>query len=110
MISPSLITIYHKTKKNKSKKSFLLGNIKKYLIDFNTQIWYYEKKKLSENKSFSDHTAKIDAAQVYTEGDYVFFLLTGESGSGENSEGVAEMLGNEVQRGIDAIKQALGMQ
>lgn len=68
------------------------------------------KKKLSENKSFSDHTAKIDAAQVYTEGDYVFFLLTGESGSGENSEGVAEMLGNEVQRGIDAIKQALGMQ
>lgn len=68
------------------------------------------KKKLSENKSFSDHTAKIEAAQVYTEGDYVFFLLTGESGTGESSEGVAEILGKEVQRGIDAIKQALGMQ
>ena len=67
-------------------------------------------KKLSENKSFSDHTAKIEAAQVYTEGDYVFFLLTGESGTGESSEGAAEMLGKEVQRGIDAIKQALGMQ
>ncbi len=67
------------------------------------------KKKLSENKSYADHAAKIEAAQVYTEGDYVFFLLTGEAGSGETSEGAAEMLGKEVQRGIDAIKQALGM-
>lgn len=68
------------------------------------------KKKLSENKSFTDHAAKIEAAQVYSEGDYVFFLLTGEAGSGESSEGAAEMLGKEVQRGIDAIKKALGMQ
>ena len=68
------------------------------------------KKKLSENKTFSDHAAKIEAAQVYAEGDYVFFLLTGDAQNGESSEGVAEMLGKEVQRGIDAIKDALGMQ
>ena len=83
-------------------KSGKASEVEKKLNDY--------KKKLSENKSFSDHTAKIDAAQVYTEGDYVFFLLTGEAGSGETSEGVAETLGKEVQRGIDAIKQALGMQ
>ncbi len=68
------------------------------------------KKKLSGNTAFTDHAAKIEAAQVYTEGDYVFFLLTGEAKDGESSEGAAEMLGKEVQRGIDAIKQALGMQ
>lgn len=68
------------------------------------------KKKLSGNTAFTDHAAKIEAAQVYTENDYVFFLLTGEAKDGESSEGVAEMLGKEVQRGIDAIKQALGMQ
>lgn len=67
------------------------------------------KEKLAGDETMAAHADKINAAQVYSEGDYVFFLLTGEAAEGESSEGVAEALGKDVQRGIDAIKEALGM-
>jgi len=89
------------------------------------------KKQLSGDKNYVNSAAQIEAAQVYAEGDYVFFLLTGGAGgnngssgngggsgsssgnggsSGNNgsSQGMADRLGEEVQRGIDAIKEALG--
>jgi hypothetical protein len=68
------------------------------------------KDKLSGDKNMSSHMESIQAAQVYAEGDYVFFLLTGASGNGESSEGVAETIGKDIQSGIDAIKKALQMQ
>ena len=69
------------------------------------------KRKLSQDENFTDAAHRIDAAQIYAEGDYVFFLLAGEAekAEGDTSEGVAEKLGKEVQRGIDAIREALGM-
>ena len=75
------------------------------------------KEKLAADETFAAHTEKINAAQVYSEGDYVFFLLTGgtaaaqgegSAAQGETSGGIASTIGNDVQRGIDAIKKALG--
>lgn len=68
------------------------------------------KEKLSGDKNMSSHAESIQAAQVYAEGDYVFFLLTGATGNGESSEGMAETIGKDIQSGIDAIKKALQMQ
>lgn len=67
------------------------------------------KDKMAKDTAWADHADTIGAAQVYAEGDYVFFLLTGPITEGENSEGMAETLGKDVQRGIDAIKEALGL-
>ena len=75
------------------------------------------KRHLSQSEDYKDYADHIEAAQVFAEGDYVFFLLTGNGGSvngettqsGDSSEGLAERLGKEVQRGIDAIREALGM-
>ena len=75
------------------------------------------KRHLSQSESYKDYGDHIEAAQVFAEGDYVFFLLTGNGNSmngdaaesGDSSEGLAERLGKEVQRGIDAIREALGM-
>ena len=67
------------------------------------------KDKMSKDTAWSKYTDKIGAAQVYAEGDYVFFLLTAGTETTENSTGMAETLGKDVQKGIDAIKEALGM-
>ena len=68
------------------------------------------KDKLAADKNWASYAENIQAAQVYAEGDYVFFLLTGTNGNGEGSEGAAETIGKDIQSGIDAIKEALKMQ
>ncbi len=67
----------------------------------------YKQRLLSDN-DFAANTDKIEAAEVYSEGDYVFFVLLGDADEGTSSEGLAEAFGKEIQRGIDAIKEALG--
>lgn len=66
------------------------------------------KQRLIDENSFDANADKLNAAEVYSEGDYVFFVLLGDVDDGTSSEGFAEALGKEVQRGIDAIKEALG--
>lgn len=66
------------------------------------------KQRLLEDNDFAASADKINAAEIYSEGDYVFFVLLGDVEDGENSEGIAERFGNEIQRGIDAIKKAIG--
>ena len=61
------------------------------------------KQRLLENNNFAAHTAEI-----YAEGDYVFFVLLGDVEDNVSSEGFAEAFGKEIQRGIDAIKKAIG--
>jgi len=67
----------------------------------------YKQRLLSDN-AFAANTDKIDAAEIYSEGDYVFFVLLGDIDDSTSSEGFAEAFGKEIQRGIDAIKEALG--
>ena len=63
------------------------------------------------DEDFTASKDKIEAAEIYADGDYVFFLLLGEpETSGESSEGMAEAFGKEVQHGIDAIKKVIGME
>ena len=66
------------------------------------------KQRLLEDNSFEANTEKINAAEVYAEGDYVFFVLLGDIEDSVSSEGFAEAFGKEIQRGIDAIKKAIG--
>lgn len=66
------------------------------------------KQRLLEDNSFEANTEKINAAEVYAEGDYVFFVLLGDIENSVSSEGFAEAFGKEIQRGIDAIKKAIG--
>lgn len=66
------------------------------------------KQRLLENNNFAAHTEKINAAEIYAEGDYVFFVLLGDVEDNVSSEGFAEAFGKEIQRGIDAIKKAIG--
>ena len=67
-----------------------------------------EKAHLLSDNAFAANTDKIDAAEIYSEGDYVFFVLLGDIDDSTSSEGFAEAFGKEIQRGIDAIKEALG--
>lgn len=66
------------------------------------------KQRLLEDNNFAAYTEKINAAEVYAEGDYVFFVLLGDIEDSVSSEGFAEAFGKEIQRGIDAIKKAIG--
>lgn len=69
------------------------------------------KQRLLADEDFTASKDKIEAAEIYADGDYVFFLLLGEpETSGESSEGMAEAFGKEVQHGIDAIKKVIGME
>lgn len=69
------------------------------------------KQRLLADEDFTANKDKIEAAEIYADGDYVFFLLLGEpETSGESSEGMAEAFGKEVQHGIDAIKKVIGME
>ena len=69
------------------------------------------KQRLLADEDFTASKDKIEAAEIYADGDYVFFLLLGEpEASGESSEGMAEAFGKEVQHGIDAIKKVIGME
>lgn len=66
------------------------------------------KQRMLQNNDFAAHQEKINAAEVYAEGDYVFFVLLGDVQDSTSSEGIGEAFGNEIQRGIDAIKEAIG--
>ena len=67
--------------------------------------------RLLADEDFTASKDKIEAAEIYADGDYVFFLLLGEpETSGESSEGMAEAFGKEIQHGIDAIKKVIGME
>lgn len=66
------------------------------------------KQRLLEDNDFAANADKINAAEVYSEGDYVFFVLLGDVDDNESSEGIGEAFGKEIQRGIDAIKKAIG--
>ncbi|MGN0477801.1 MAG: DUF4358 domain-containing protein [Hominenteromicrobium sp.] len=67
------------------------------------------KQRLAQDNSFAAYAEKINAAEVYAEGDYVFFVLLGDVEDNVSSEGMAEAFGKEIQRGIDAIKKAIGV-
>lgn len=67
------------------------------------------KSQLKEDEDFSANADKLDAAQIYDNGDYVFFVLLGDVDDNVSSEGVAEAFGNEIQKGIDAIQKALDL-
>lgn len=67
------------------------------------------KSQLKEDEDFSANADKLDAAQIYDNGDYVFFVLLGDVEDSVSSEGIAEAFGNEIQKGIDAIQKALGL-
>lgn len=67
------------------------------------------KSQLKGDEDFSANADKLDAAQVYDNGDYVFFVLLGDVEDSVSSEGIAEAFGNEIQKGIDAIQKALGL-
>ena len=96
------------TDENERPDTFIAVKAKSGKVDeVKEKLTAYKQRRIDEN-SFDANADKLNAAEVYSEGDYVFFVLLGDVDDGTSSEGFAEALGKEVQRGIDAIKEALG--
>lgn len=63
------------------------------------------KDKLASDTAYSANVDKINAAEVYSNGDHVFLFLLGKNDFTEGIEDVAEGFASEVKKGVDAIKQ-----
>lgn len=96
------------TDENERPDTFIAVKAKSGKVDEVKEKLTAYKQRLIDENSFDANADKLNAAEVYSEGDYVFFVLLGDADDGTSSEGFAEALGKEVQRGIDAIKEALG--
>ena len=96
------------TAENERPDTFIAVKAKAGKVDEVKEKLTAYKQRLIDENSFDANADKLNAAEVYSEGDYVFFVLLGDVDDGTSSEGFAEALGKEVQRGIDAIKEALG--
>ena len=96
------------TAENERPDTFIAVKAKSGKVDEVKEKLTAYKQRLIDENSFDANADKLNAAEVYSEGDYVFFVLLGDVDDGTSSEGFAEALGKEVQRGIDAIKAALG--
>ena len=96
------------TDENERPDTFIAVKAKSGKVDEVKEKLTAYKQRLIDENSFDANADKLNAAEVYSEGDYVFFVLLGDVDDGTSSEGFAEALGKEVQRGIDAIKEALG--
>lgn len=96
------------TAENERPDTFIAVKAKSGKVDEVKEKLTAYKQRLIDENSFDANADKLNAAEVYSEGDYVFFVLLGDVDDGTSSEGFAEALGKEVQRGIDAIKEALG--
>lgn len=96
------------TAENERPDTFIAVKAKSGKVDEVKEKLTAYKQRLIDENSFDANADKLNAAEVYSEGDYVFFVLLGDVDDGTSSEGFAETLGKEVQRGIDAIKEALG--
>ncbi|MFI3325020.1 MAG: DUF4358 domain-containing protein [Clostridia bacterium] len=62
------------------------------------------KTSLSENTLYEANMDKINAGEVYTNGDYVFFMILGAN-TFEDDTDLAERFKEETQKGLDAIKE-----
>lgn len=96
------------TAENERPDTFIAVKAKSGKVDEVKEKLTAYKQRLIDENNFDANADKLNAAEVYSEGDYVFFVLLGDVDDGTSSEGFAEALGKEVQRGIDAIKEALG--
>lgn len=96
------------TAENERPDTFIAVKAKSGKVDEVKEKLTAYKQRLIDENSFDANADKLNAAEVYSEGDYVFFVLLGDVDDSTSSEGFAEALGKEVQRGIDAIKEALG--
>ena len=73
------------------------GEVKQKLEDY--------RQKLLDDANWADSKEKIEASQVYTNGQYVFYVMLGDVDDDTLSgEGLMEALGKEVDKGIDAIR------
>lgn len=63
----------------------------------------YKEKLLSDNK-FEANRDKINSAQVVKEGDHVFLFILGKNDFGDEIADVAEGFKNEIQKGVDALR------
>lgn len=68
------------------------------------QILEEYKTSLSEDTMYEANLDKINAGEVYTNGDYVFFMILG-SNTFEDDTDLAERFKEETTKGIDAIKE-----
>lgn len=96
------------TDENERPDTFIAVKAKSGKVDEVKEKLTAYKQRLIDENSFDANADKLNAAEIYSEGDYVFFVLLGDVDDSTSSEGFAEALGKEVQRGIDAIKEALG--
>lgn len=73
------------------------GEVKQKLEDY--------RQKLLDDANWADSKEKIEASQVYTNGQYVFYVMLGDVDDDTLSgKGLMEALGKEVDKGIDAIR------
>lgn len=77
-------------------KSGKAAEVEKILKDYKT--------KLSTDTAYTANVDKIKAAEIHTEGDHVFMFLLGANEFVDQGEDMAENFGNEVKKGVDAIK------
>ena len=63
------------------------------------------RQKLLDDANWAESKEKIEASQVYTNGQYVFYVMLGDVDDDTLSgEGLMEALGKEVDKGIGAIR------
>lgn len=63
---------------------------------------------LLDDNDYAANGDKIREARVFDEGEYVFFILLGDVDDTESSIDMGEAFRGEVQRGVDAIRGAVG--
>lgn len=68
------------------------------------QILQQYKMALSEDTMYEANLDKINAGEVYTNGDYVFFMILGTN-TFEDDTDLAEKFKEETKKGLDAIKE-----
>ncbi len=65
------------------------------------------KQKLLRDNDFAANTDKVNAAQIFRAGDYVFFVLAGDVEDAGEETDLAKAFGDVVRRGADAIRNAV---
>ncbi len=65
------------------------------------------KQKLLRDNDFAANADKVNAAQVFEAGDYVFFVLAGDVEETEDAKDMGKAFGDVVRRGVDAIRSAV---
>lgn len=72
----------------------------------------YHEGQVNDALQYPMNLAKVKSAQVFREGDYVFYVMLGkiDEENGDDESAALEFAKGEVEKGLNAIKTALGLE